>query len=119
MANSAAIGIENARLVEALRQQTTELQARNQELDTFAHTAAHDLKTPLSLIIGYADLFADQPEAALDEMRHTLQAIARNGRKMSNIIDELLLLSEVRSADVPPSRSTWRASWPSARAFCV
>jgi DNA-binding response OmpR family regulator len=33
---------------EALRRQTTELEARNAELDAFAHTVAHDLKTPLT-----------------------------------------------------------------------
>ncbi len=36
-----------------------ELQARNAELDAFAHTVAHDIKNPLHLLIGYADVLAE------------------------------------------------------------
>jgi len=35
---------------QALQQRTAELEARNTELDDFAHTVAHDLKNPLSVI---------------------------------------------------------------------
>jgi len=97
---AAASAVDNARLVETLRQRTVELQARNQELDTFAHTVAHDLKTPLTMIVGYAELSDQDSEVALDDLRQSLQLVARNGRKMSTIVDELLLLSEVRSVQV-------------------
>ncbi len=98
-ADQAAVAVENARLVEALRQQTIELQARNEELDAFAHTVAHDLKTPLSLVIGYAELLGEVlPQG--DELRRQLHSIVWNGRKMSSIIDDLLLLAETRSGEV-------------------
>jgi signal transduction histidine kinase len=97
---AAATAVDNARLVDTLRQSTVELQARNQELDTFAHTVAHDLKTPLSLIIGHAELSDQDSAASLEDLRKTLQLVVRNGRKMSSIVDELLLLSEVRSVQV-------------------
>jgi signal transduction histidine kinase/DNA-binding response OmpR family regulator len=103
LAASGAIAIDNAQLVEALRQQTVELQARNEELDAFAHTVAHDLKTPLGVIIGYADVLVEDCGGALEEneeAQYYLQSIARNGRKMSNIISELLLLSEIRKTEV-------------------
>jgi DNA-binding response OmpR family regulator len=45
---------EKQQTEEALRQHALELQERNQELNTFAHTVAHDLQNPLGLIIGYA-----------------------------------------------------------------
>jgi PAS domain S-box-containing protein len=86
---------------DALREHTAELQARNEELDAFAHTVAHDLKTPLSLVIGFAETLEDGCTAMSDEdMRRYLQAVARNGRKMENIIDELLLLAEVRRTEI-------------------
>jgi len=92
---------ERVRADEMLRQHASELQARNEELDAFAHTVAHDLKDPLALIVGFAEVLREDPGAALcGEQQHHLETIARNGRKVSNIIDELLLLAQVREAEV-------------------
>ncbi len=97
MAASAATAIDNARLVETLRQRNTELQARNEELDAFAHTVAHDLKGPLAPIVGYAETLVMDYATNIDQggLRR-LHKIAQNGRKMGRIIDELLLLAGVR-----------------------
>ncbi|MEE8390349.1 MAG: GAF domain-containing protein, partial [Anaerolineae bacterium] len=46
--------IERERAEEALRQYATELEARNKELDAFAHTVAHDLKSPLNIVLGFS-----------------------------------------------------------------
>jgi len=101
LATWAAIAIDNAQLFEALRQRTVELQARNEELDAFAHTVAHDLKNPLSLVLGYSELlehdFATLTEA---EQQRCLQTVLQCSVKMHNIVDELLLLSEARKAEV-------------------
>jgi two-component system sensor histidine kinase/response regulator len=88
------------RAEEALHQRNRELEASNQELDAFAHTVAHDLKNPLAWIVGYADLL-EQEHATMptEVLRQRLGMIARSGRKMSAIIDELLLLSSVRQAE--------------------
>jgi PAS domain S-box-containing protein len=88
---------ERVQAEEILRQHTGELEARNAELDAFAHTVAHDLKSPVSSVVGYADVlrrnYATLPEDVQDEF---LDVITRNSRKMASIIDELLLLSSVR-----------------------
>ncbi|MEW5987119.1 MAG: GAF domain-containing protein, partial [Chloroflexota bacterium] len=101
LAASAAIAIENARLIETLRRQAHDLQAQNEELDAFAHTVAHDLQTPLSVLIGFSELLVwEGKKLSAEETDSSLRAIAHNGRKMSNIINELLLLASVRKADV-------------------
>jgi two-component system sensor histidine kinase/response regulator len=46
-----ANAVVRKRAEEELRQSNAELQARNQELDAFAHTVAHDLKNPMDSII--------------------------------------------------------------------
>ncbi len=72
------------------------------ELDAFAHTVAHDLKNPLSLIIGFTELLALDHEIMTAEQRaELLQNVLKSGYKAVNIIDELLLLSSVRKQDVP------------------
>src|SRR5258708_9374167 len=91
LAASATVAIDNAHLVETLRQQTLDLQTQNEDLDAFAHTVAHDLKNPISLILGYATLLADDcsdsPNKTQYEFAHQ---IMKGSRKMTNIIDELL-----------------------------
>ncbi len=91
---------ERKQAEEALRQRTDELQTRNEELDAFAHTVAHDLKSPVGLIMGHAEMLAQDCAAMSDEQQRSLQAIVRNERKMKSIIEELLLLAEVRQVQV-------------------
>ncbi|MCP4537344.1 MAG: response regulator [Chloroflexi bacterium] len=91
---------EKQQAEESLRQYTAELEARNEELDAFAHTVAHDLKGPLAHIVGFAQVLAADYDTLPDkDLRGYLQTIARSGKKMSNIIDELLLLASVRKVD--------------------
>ena len=108
LAPLAATAIANARLFQELRdrtvelqQRTVQLQAHNKELDAFAHTVAHDLKSPVTSIVGYStmleDTWAQLPEESL---RTCLRAIAEGGNRMSRIVDALLLLSGVRKKEV-------------------
>ncbi len=85
---------------EFLRRSNVELTAHVEELDAFAHTVAHDLKNPLSSLIGYSQLLEKRgTEMSKENERYALQAISRSGSKMATIIDELLLLASVRKAD--------------------
>ncbi|MBN1976581.1 MAG: PAS domain S-box protein [Anaerolineae bacterium] len=85
---------------EALRRYAAELEARNEELDAFAHTAAHDLKNPLGLVIGFAEVLKmDYAVMSPEELEKYARAISQNGRRMNRIIDELLLLAGVRQAE--------------------
>jgi PAS domain S-box-containing protein len=92
---------ERKQAEEALRQYTAELEARNEELDAFAHTVAHDLKNPLGLVVGHAEtLEADYDTLPSEALQVHVRAIARNTRRVSRIIDELLLLSGLRQMEV-------------------
>ena len=83
-----------------LRQQMEQLQISNEQLDAFAHTAAHDLKGPLSIIIGYVEMLGFYlDELTKDEIRQYLGLLNDTGRQMSGIIDSLLLLAQVHRQD--------------------
>jgi signal transduction histidine kinase len=72
-----------------------------EELRAFAHTVAHDLKNPVGLVINYAELLDLMDDRMTDaEKSQHVQAIARISRKLNDIIDELLLLAEVRDVEV-------------------
>lgn len=102
IAATAAVAIENARLVEALQKQMEDLQAQNEELDAFDHSVAHDLQNPLSLIVGFTDVLRQAEFKVIPESdrQHALEMIMTSAQKMSTIIHELLLLSRIRKVEV-------------------
>ena len=86
---------------ETLRQYTAELQVRNEELDAFSRTVAHDLKAPLTHIIGSSSVLLEYYPTLSDEERQvSLQAIVQTAFELNGIIDALLLLAKVRQVDV-------------------
>jgi two-component system sensor histidine kinase/response regulator len=84
-----------------LQQQILELQAQNQELRAYAHTVAHDLKGPLGTLYCLATLLQEeQAQMSVKEQQTLLTDMTRVACKMGNTVDELLLLAEVREAEV-------------------
>ncbi len=84
-----------------LRDYASALETSNRELEAFAHTVAHDLKSVLSSIITGADvleLYCDK--MPLEDLKRRLRTLSQTGRKMNNIIEELLALSEIKNPDV-------------------
>ncbi len=67
------------------------------ELDAYAHTVAHDLKTPLTSLVGFSTLL-EQRYAVMKPERlvENLGIITQTGHQMTNIVNELLLLASVR-----------------------
>lgn len=77
------------------------LKLRNEELDAFAHTVAHDLKSSMASIIGYSEALAEtHRELSAEELDEYLANLARSGRRMNNIISELLVFASVRKQEV-------------------
>ena len=67
------------------------------ELDAFAHTVAHDLKNPLTAVIGSVHLLRDHHTALSGQARQEYISMLQRGvTKMRDIVDSLLLLASVR-----------------------
>ena len=77
-----------------------QLQARNDELDAFAHTVAHDLKNPIAAISISLKTLED-PKMSFDNRLSFLADMRDTVDKMNSIIESLLLLSMVRKTNVP------------------
>lgn len=86
---------------EFLREHSASLQSRNEELEAYAHTIAHDLKNPLAIIIGSSDAIRFITDLKPEELQDFVQQIQSTAYEMNTIIDNLLLLSEVRKVDAP------------------
>ena len=86
---------------EQLQQEIIKREKLIAELDAFAHTVAHDLKNPLGVTITYAQFLQSYGvKMGPEELQKYAKVIMQNGRKMGNIIDELLLLASVRTEEV-------------------
>ena len=90
-----------ARSENQLREDAVILKTRNDELDAYAHTVAHDLKSPLAIIIAAADVINEVGDLTRKELKEFLLQIKSTAFEMDDIIDSLLLLSEVRKVDAP------------------
>jgi signal transduction histidine kinase len=91
-ADQIAIAVQNAHLL-------SDLEARNRELDAFSYTVAHDLRAPLSLILGHAEVAAAFIDNVSSQARKSLEAIQEAALKMTDIIEQLLKLATLRDAD--------------------
>ncbi|NJN99020.1 MAG: response regulator, partial [Anaerolineales bacterium] len=84
----------------SLRRLQASLEQQIAELDAFAHTVAHDLKSPLGVLLGYTDILSQ--ELAVDPhplAQEYLKGVVRSALKMDSIVDELLLLARVRKVE--------------------
>ena len=92
--------IERKYAEEQIRHHAQQLEERNQELDAFSYIVAHDLKGPLSLVMGYADLLlSDGADSIAQEQVAWLEVIKDQSQRMQNIISSLLLLAQLRDAE--------------------
>jgi signal transduction histidine kinase len=84
-----------------LREHVTALEARNKELEDYAHTVAHDLKEPLTALIWAADLIKDVPDLTGEELSECLLQLKSTAYEMKSIVKNLLLFAEVSKAEAP------------------
>ncbi len=84
-----------------LREDAALLRERNAELDAYAQTVAHDLKSPLSVIVAASELVTGMDDLPDETKRDLLEDIESTALHMSDIVDNLLMLSEVRKKSTP------------------
>jgi len=70
-------------------------EASENRLRTFAADASHELRTPLAAIRGYAELARRSPDAVPPDIAHALGRVESESARMSELVDELLLLAQL------------------------
>jgi two-component system OmpR family sensor kinase len=70
-------------------------EASESRLRSFAADASHELRTPLAAIRGYAELARRHPGPLPDDVAHALSRVESESARMSELVDELLLLARL------------------------
>jgi PAS domain S-box-containing protein len=68
--------------------------------DEFLATLSHELRTPLNAVLGWAQILRLKITDATDDVRRGLEAIERNARLQTQLIDDLLDMSRIISGKV-------------------
>jgi signal transduction histidine kinase len=86
--------VENAELIERLEKRTAELEAANNELETFTHSVSHDLRQPLSGVMGFAEFLLSEKAGPLNaKQKEYLRDIHNGGRHLLSLTADLLRFS--------------------------
>ena len=86
----------NLQLEQRVKDRTAELEASNRELEAFSYSVSHDLRAPLSVLIGFAELLRLKNEAQLDEIgQKYLRRIHESAFRMSELMNDLIRLAKV------------------------
>jgi PAS domain S-box-containing protein len=95
----------NTELEERVRVRTEQLQVANKEMEAFTYSVSHDLRSPLRIIDGYAQILVEDYTSQLDnEGEKTLGVIMSNAKKMGQLIDDLLNFSRIGRAEIKKSQ---------------
>lgn len=94
--------IESIRDISTRKEERDNLERANRELEAFVYTVSHDLRSPLTPIIGYADfLYASCQERLSAQELYCLSEISASGQRMAALMEDLLTLAKVGHVERP------------------
>lgn len=88
------------RRVEALELERTELQRLSRGLERFAGAVAHDLRSPISVMVTTLELLSQRARGLSDAERHLVDTAARRGRRCVDLTHVLLAQTKQLAAHV-------------------
>lgn len=107
LADRAALAIDNSRLLDSLERRVAErtqaLENANRELEAFAFSVSHDLRSPLRALDGFSRMLEEDHASRLDDDgRRVVAVIRRNAQHMSHLVEDLLRLSRLGHRAIHP-----------------
>ncbi len=97
LASQAAIAIENARLLDELQKAYRELSELDQIKGDFVSIAAHELRTPLAVILGYAGFLKENLTGQASEQ---LDIVLNSAMRLRALIDDMVNLHHIQTDNV-------------------
>jgi len=101
LANQAAIAIDNSQLHEEVQRQARELADINKLQADFAALIAHDLRSPLCIMISVAEMMRKESLGPVNsEQDAWLGRMISSGASMKDLINDFLDVSKLESAEI-------------------
>jgi signal transduction histidine kinase len=104
---SVLVVLRLAGIMRALERTQAQLLEADRLKDEFVALVSHDLRTPLTSIMGYTELALDpELEPALDDERRSyLEVVSRSSERLVRLVDDLLLVARLQSGrlDLSPA----------------
>lgn len=95
----------NAELEQRVHDRTVQLEAANKELEAFAYSVSHDLRTPLRAIDGFSQALLEDYHDKLDaDGQRCLQRVRAASQRMGKLIDDILQLSRMTRGTMSQER---------------
>lgn len=105
------------KMADAVQEKITALQADVRQREDFMGAFAHELKTPMTSIIGYADMLRTI-QASPAEQYEAAGAIYHEGRRLEALSGKLLALLGLGEETITLQPTVLAALWPRLQAAC-
>jgi PAS domain S-box-containing protein len=122
---------ERRRAEDELKRANQAFEAVNKELEAFAYSVSHDLQAPIRGMVGFSQMLIEDfgPQLPQEAQNH-LRVIQDEGKRMGQLIDDMLSLSRVTRAEPRRERvnlsriaaavlATLRKAEPERKVECV
>lgn len=97
-------------LEQKVRDRTVQLKAANDELESFAYSVSHDLRSPLRAINGFTHVLAERLEGRLNASEQALFGhIVSGTQRMSELTTDLIGLAQINQRALVLSDVDWSA----------
>lgn len=102
LASAAAVMTEDGRVAEVVHsvRDITRLKEADEAKTLFLATASHELKTPLTIIGGFAEALLAFPDMSREQRDEAMRAVHRRTLELRAIVERLLLSSKIEAGRV-------------------
>lgn len=95
------LGKENIKGIAVLLLDVTEQRMNEKLKREFFQNASHELKTPLTTIVGYSELLSNSLITNKKEQKKALDVITSESKRMRTVIDDMLSLATLENDEKP------------------